>query len=544
MFFGQGVSCVTATSNGALSGSITYGSVDWEYQLFTGSVYADVTQYQFSILSGSTSQAKVFVLGGGGGGGANATVGTGGGAGGIRFVNNVFLRPTLGTDFYIEVGGGGIGNENITNIYVNRNGGNGEPSKFAGFGYDINAAGGEGGEIVDGPRGGYSGTPTSGSSLGGGGGTITDATSSVGGIGLNIPLSSSANYLFGGMTPDDWDAYTNQPFRVGGGGNGSATGGDSSYFGGGSQGVQDLMLNERDGGINRGAGGQGGLILLTNIPQPTYRQTRGGHGMVLVMYPKTACNRYLLPSIEQNNLVSWWDTKSTISFSDPLQTTLNDIKRAYNLNYTGSSSTLYNVFTSSLAPIVANQDNTTGSLSTAIWSTGNFSLPPNDYRFEKRITQDFTTTGITMEGWFQYSGGSIENSQLMGISKNDGTAPLLSVVNKATPNSNQTCGIYSSGSATTTAASTLTTPLWYQHTLTYSGTTISYYVNGSLVGTATATIATDLLTNPVFQIGGPFIGGQYNNGVFNFGEVRLYNTALNSTQITSNYNATKARYGR
>ena len=546
MFFGQGVSCVTATSNGGISGSMTCGGVDWEYHLFTGSVFEDFTQYQFSILSGSTTQAKVFVLGGGGGGSiaANLVSGSGGGAGALQYVNNVFLRPTGLTDFTVNVGGGGRGRENIQAPFISSfNGGDGTRSEFIGFGYNIIANGGEGGEITTTYRGGASGTPLSGSTLGGGGGARVAATSGLGGIGFNILLSGSAANLFGNMIPYNWDEYNNQPFRVGGGGNNqNQSAGSGSYYGGGSGNLVDLMSNEVDGAINRGGGGRGIDIL---VSAGTYRQTRGGHGMVLVMYPKTACNRYLLPSVEQNNLIGWWDTKSTISFSDPLQSTLNDIKRAYNLNYTGSSDTLFNVYTSSLAQIVTNQDNTTGSLSTAIWSGGNSpgGIPPDDYRFEKRINEDFSTTGITMQGWFQYSGGSIENSQLMGISKNDGTTPILSVVNRPTQYAATTSATYLSGSAVNTATSSLDTTKWYQHTLTYSGTTLSYYVNSSLIGTANVSVPTDLLTNPVFQIGGRFIGGQFNQGVFNFGEVRVYNTALNSTQITSNYNANKARYG-
>jgi hypothetical protein len=83
---------------------------------------------------------------------------------------------------------------------------------------------------------------------------------------------------------------------------------------------------------------------------------------------------------------------------------------------------------------------------------------------------------------------------------------------------------------------------WYNVVLTFGNSQMKVYINNSLVGTyATST------NSIVYGGGGISIGRQgpwdmyYFNG--NIGQTMVYNRALNSTEISQNFNATKSRFG-
>ncbi len=76
--------------------------------------------------------------------------------------------------------------------------------------------------------------------------------------------------------------------------------------------------------------------------------------------------------------------------------------------------------------------------------------------------------------------------------------------------------------------SALVTGTFTHLAVTYDGTTVRFYVNGSLVATKTATGAISTSTGPL-QIGGDSIYGQFFSGAID--EVRVYNTALTQGQI-------------
>jgi hypothetical protein len=96
-------------------------------------------------------------------------------------------------------------------------------------------------------------------------------------------------------------------------------------------------------------------------------------------------------------------------------------------------------------------------------------------------------------------------------------------------------------------SSSLSLNTWTNVTLTYDGSNIKIYINGTL---ANSTAKSGLMTN-IYSL--PFvIGGQSVNLVgttkYDFyngyiGQVLLYNTALTSGQILQNFNATKTRFG-
>ena len=89
-------------------------------------------------------------------------------------------------------------------------------------------------------------------------------------------------------------------------------------------------------------------------------------------------------------------------------------------------------------------------------------------------------------------------------------------------------GIVGGGYGEVYGPTKLTANSWAYLSLTYDGTALRLYVNGSLVSTTakTGTLATS--TNQL-QIGGDSLYGQYFNGLID--EVRVYNTALSAGQI-------------
>jgi hypothetical protein len=95
------------------------------------------------------------------------------------------------------------------------------------------------------------------------------------------------------------------------------------------------------------------------------------------------------------------------------------------------------------------------------------------------------------------------------------------------------------------------TPLnnWYYVGLTYNGTTLSAYVNGSLAGNAEYPRQTPYnngggaaLKYGIALADGTNLGnGGYGN--FRWGAFQVYNTVLSGGNVLSNYNAQKSRYG-
>jgi hypothetical protein len=103
---------------------------------------------------------------------------------------------------------------------------------------------------------------------------------------------------------------------------------------------------------------------------------------------------------------------------------------------------------------------------------------------------------------------------------------------------------YSFGTSKIT--SSISTPLnnWYYVGLTYDGTTLRAYVNGSLAGSSTYTRQTPSASGLYYTIG---YGCSTNQGdgtyaKLKLGDFHVYNTALSNQQILNNYNYTKNNY--
>ena len=109
--------CITATSNGAVSGSYSFGPYTWDYHHFTASdqtTYDTASLYQFNLTQGYTRDGIILLVGGGGAGALQSTPGASpaeilnGAGGGAEYilVEDFFLAKT-GTGYNVQVGHGG-----------------------------------------------------------------------------------------------------------------------------------------------------------------------------------------------------------------------------------------------------------------------------------------------------------------------------------------------------------------------------------------------------------------------------------------------------
>lgn len=273
-------------ANGQFGFNSTLGYIEWYSQSYNSWIGMNSAP-QLSI--------DMLIIGGGGGGGSNA--GGGGGAGGFRLFTGV--AATLGTQYGVIVGAGGI--------YEN----NGTASSFAANGTFVNytsAGGGKGGSRDSG----------GGSNGGSGGGCSVyyppnNPSGNVPGTG-NVPFASPAQGFNGGPLTYTTDQYstggasggggagaiggTGTTSAVGAGGAGaysSISGANTAYAGGGGGGIGTANLSGGAGGIGGGgAGTKSGNAVSGSVNtgggggggggSPFGNGGTGGSGIVIITY--------------------------------------------------------------------------------------------------------------------------------------------------------------------------------------------------------------------------------------------------------------------
>lgn len=220
-----------------------------------------------------------------------------------------------------------------------------------------------------------------------------------------------------------------------------------------------------------------------------------------------------------SNLVLYYDPSNTSSYSGT-GTTVNDLS-GNNLSGTTSNVT----FTSPYF--------TFNGTSSSVAITDNSLLEPG-------------TGDWTMEVWLYYSTIAGSTRTFMSKTNNGGLASNWSYGFR-TSSAGVTYGEVGNGTTSTTTPSfTATTGTWYQVTAVWknvASNSFELFVNGISQGSNSHSFASILNSTRNLYL------GNYNGGEFSqwfngrMGIVRLYNSALTSTQVLQNFNADKSKYG-
>lgn len=179
----------------------------------------------------------------------------------------------------------------------------------------------------------------------------------------------------------------------------------------------------------------------------------------------------------------------------------------------------------------------------SITGGGSFNFTPSSSQYAQSSTSLSDLSTWTTIVWHYYAG------------TNTGTAPciLTEFFPNATSNINYSLGCnlggnntylmsgYFNGSWRTTAGSySLTSNNWYQIVGTYNGTVNKLYVNNTLQQSANYT------GNPISGTNGIRLMRRWDAGDYWGGRlaiVQVYDGAMDASQITSNWNTNKTRFG-
>ncbi len=176
-------------------------------------------------------------------------------------------------------------------------------------------------------------------------------------------------------------------------------------------------------------------------------------------------------------------------------------------------------------------NNNTGALNGATWTTGKYGGALN---FNGSNTVQIPsapslnlTTGMTLAAWIKPSTSQTGWRTIMQkqadayfLNASKGTGTLL-------PAGGGTIG---SGGPIVSGTTTSPVNAWTHIALTYDGTTMRLYVNGTQVSSTAATGTIQTTTNPLW-IGGNSPYGEYFQGAID--EARVYNRALTAAEIVA-----------
>jgi hypothetical protein len=102
--------------------------------------------------------------------------------------------------------------------------------------------------------------------------------------------------------------------------------------------------------------------------------------------------------------------------------------------------------------------------------------------------------------------------------------------------------IVTTSGSTILSGPTINSNTWYHTILTYDGSLVALYLNGTLVASSTTSGSLSYAAGGNLNIGRKnSFDGEYIQG--NVSVTRVYNRALSRAEIAQNYNAIKTRFG-
>lgn len=523
-FFGADFTepCMSATANGSVSQSLSFGGANWDVYVFSASTYlggSGTELYSFEVNEGFTTKGIVAVVGGGG---STSSDNRCGGGGAVSYQENVLLKS--GVPYSVTIGQGANGTDNATPQSFS--GDNGSQSRFNGGGIDITANGGSGG--TQGGNGGNSGDGNTSSGTGGAGSGAGTSGGTYAGPGKTVSV--------GGL--DVFAGDTRPIFRAGGG---AGSGGDYSgrSFGGGENVGDQTGRGSAEQFVNNvrvfGGGSGGGEYFDTTDSR--YKSHPAGSGCVMIAIPTNLCTSslYTIKNVDKEGLLNYWDFTNVRSVGKNAGTTeIIDLQRVKNLNH-ASNLPSASIDTGSL--IIHNADKDVNNFYT-----------DSDFAYLNRTTrgltlggepriEDFLSASVTLptstEFSVEYIGAKTNDADNNSFILSGSNGGYIELVNPSNGNSyvryrpTPTSGVFDTSTFNYGTSKT-------QNVITYDGTDLKWYVDTVLKDTITTSI-TSSLDNPDFYIGVDEL--RRTIGTTQFSECRLYNVALSTASIEQNYSA-------
>ncbi len=230
---------------------------------------------------------------------------------------------------------------------------------------------------------------------------------------------------------------------------------------------------------------------------------------------------------------------------------VGQLQQSIELNLTASNTQAYYPLNTNtgIQAYDATANNLSGTLSgSAGWGTGKIGQAATFNGSSSYIQTDYptqVTNEFTYSGWFYVDSFSAGWESVFGDFQHTGSAGGATGVNFVPRNGSiQICAGDSTGSYVlgthcniNFASGAVTTGSWIFGTLTYDGTTLKAYVNGSQIGSTPRSISH---ASAKFVLGR--WGVTYNNYYFDgsIDEVKIFNRALNATEVRNIYDANTA----
>jgi hypothetical protein len=145
------------------------------------------------------------------------------------------------------------------------------------------------------------------------------------------------------------------------------------------------------------------------------------------------------------------------------------------------------------------------------------------------------SSSITIESVFQRNSGRT----IMSYSNNNGGAAKTYSFEHQGPIQGR---IVTTSGGTILSGPTINSDTWYHTILTYDGSLVALYLNGTLVASSTTSGSLSYAADGNLNIGRKnSFDGEYIQGKVSI--ARVYNRAFSRAEITQNYNAIKSRFG-
>ena len=200
-------------------------------------------------------------------------------------------------------------------------------------------------------------------------------------------------------------------------------------------------------------------------------------------------------------------------------------------SYPGSGTTWYDLSGQSNDVTMQNSSNITYS------STGGgyFTLTSNGYFNKSSTTLSTGSNTYSMSAWIQL-GATWGGQGIIGI----GSSTVGNQTNQFRTTSTNAFVNYWYGNDYAVTTSLNPTTQWFNIVAQFDGTNRSIWLNGSQVGTQTASGLN--VSSSLLQVGATNVGGSEPlQG--KIGQALIYNRALTSTEISQNYSSVRTRYG-